>query len=501
MSIKNILLSIALTLSLAMPAFAEPSYEVSSWSTTFKEGITKDMVANATKEMAEKEKPITEAEFVLRKIKDADLKLFAESYPEATELSIADSAELTSLAPLANLKNLKILSINVEHIADLSALLGLTALEHIKVNYKGEGQDLKWMSKLTNLNKVEIAAKGLSSLEGIPSAPAVKEFSVSYAVVPHLDFLVKGMPNIEDLDVRYSNIADLTSISGLANLKEFNAYGATVKDFSPLVANPKLELVYYYAVKEADFSSLGKLKQVKSLNGGLTSLSTIEWMQDMPNLKEISFFSETVTDYTPLKNAPNLEKLHLWSMKKPLGDLAFLSTLPNLKELTIDSMEGVTNFDALSHLQRLEELTLNGNNEDEGLAMSLTSLAKLKNIKDIYITEEYVESIDVKGLPMLYNLVISEANVGENQKALDLANVKDLPELRKLDLSESNVTNFNALANMPMLTTLNLAKTQGITDLNNLKAFPKLTNLTVSKDAFTAEQLAVLPATVRITQR
>ncbi len=501
MKINNIFLSVIFAFSLSIPAFAEPSYSVNSWAIEFKEAVNSDMIEKATKEMATKKVLAEKTEFKLSKIKDADLKAFAKAFPQATEVSISNSEEITNIAPIANLKNLKEVYINLEHIADMSALAGLTALEKIKVHYKGEGQDLKWMSKLINLNKIDIRAKNLASIEGLPTATAAKEVIIAYAIIPSLEPLVKAMPNIEDLNVNYSKISDLTPIKGLANLEEFNAYGATIKDFSPLAENPKLELVYYYAVKEADFSSLGKLKQIKDLNGGLTSLATIDWLQDMPKLKSMSFFSEYVTDYSFLKNAPNLEELHLWSMRKPLGDLAFLSNLKNLKELRIESMDGVTNFEAIANLQKLEELTLRENNEDEKTSISLGFLAKLTNIESIYISEQYVESIDVRGLASLDDLDLSKVNIGENQKPLDLSNVKDLPELRSLKLSEINVVNFNAVSNMPELTSINIAKANGITDLSNLAKLPKLKSLTVTKGAFTDAQLSVLPKNVKIYQR
>ncbi len=501
MSIKNIFISIALTLSLAMPAFAEPSYEVSQSSIKFEEAVTADMIEKVNSEMLEKKSVQEKVSFRLSKIKDADLEAFVAAYPQATDINISSSEDLTSIAPLAKLKNLKNLRLNAEKVTDLSALSELTALELIIADYNAEGKDLKWMTKLNKLNTVELVATGLTSLEGIVSSQTIKKIKIEAAILANLDLMVNAMPNIEVLNIRYSKVDDLSSVQALANLKELNAYGASIKDFSPLAGNPKLETISYYAVKDADFSSLGKLKQIKTFDGGLTSLASIDWLQDMPNLKSIDFFAEYVTDYTPLKNAPNLEKLKFWSMRTPLGDLAFLATLPNLKELTIDSMEGVTNFEALALAQKLEDITLRDINEKDKTSAALTSLAKLPNMKDIYIDGAYIENIDVKGLQLLHSLVISEANMGENQNALDLSNVKDLPELRKLDLSESNVTNFNALSNMPILSTLNLTKTKGITDLSNLKAFPKLTSLTVSKDAFTEEQLAVLPETVKITQR
>ncbi len=69
----------------------------------------------------------------------------------------------------------------------------------------------------------------------------------------------------------------------------------------------------YYAVKDADFNTLGKLTQVKELKGGLTRLDNISWVAGLPNLKKFDVFAEYVTDYSPLAKS-KVENFQIWSM-------------------------------------------------------------------------------------------------------------------------------------------------------------------------------------------
>ena len=77
------------------------------------------------------------------------------------------------------------------------------------------------------------------------------------------------------------------------------SYGATVADFSPLAQSPKLKRLNYYAVKSDNFASLGALKQVSELDGGLTKLADISWVAGLPNLKTFDVFAEHVTVMLP----------------------------------------------------------------------------------------------------------------------------------------------------------------------------------------------------------
>jgi len=85
---------------------------------------------------------------------------------------------------------------------------------------------------------------------------------------------------------------------------------------------------------------------------------------------------------------------------------------------------------------------------------------------------------------------------------VDVAFLKDLANLQKLEiLGETNVVNFDAVAACEKLTSVNLNKAKGITSLAPLKKLPALKNVSVTKDAFSEEELAGFDEKVKVNAR
>ena len=158
---------------------------------------------------------------------------------------------------------------------------------------------------------------------------------------------------------------------------------AELADFTPLASCPKLDRVNFYAAKlpPAGYASLGALKQVKKFHGGLTKMTSIEWMKQVPQAEEVKIFAEKIPDLTPIASLPNLTYLRLWNMdggslSTAVGDLAFLSGNKKLKKLELPGSRYV-NTDALAALPLLETVDLYGAKNPVSVAFA-TRLPKLK---------------------------------------------------------------------------------------------------------------------------
>ena len=393
--------------------------------------------------------------FSLSKIKDDDLAALCAAYPATTDLSIRDSAGLTSIAPVAGLKGLTSMRLEGSHkVADLTPLAGLTGMQSLDLTGSEFAPDLKWMSAMTKLTRVTVkgynASKKITSFEGIPSLPALKSVNLGNTTPADLTPLVSALPALETLDLSYCVIKDLSPLAKLARLKELNLYGAEVKDFSPLAGAAALRKLTYYAVTGADFSTLGKLTQVENLQGGLTKLADISWVADLPNLREFRVFAEYIKDYTPLAKT-KVEHFTIWNMRETV-DLTQLSGATSFSYLKLWGLKKATGFEGLATLVNIKELTIDDVNQKEGIPV-------------------------------------------------DMSFVKTLANVEKLTLTSSNVINFDAVAACVKLTSVDLNKSIGITSLAALKKLPALKTLTVAKDAFPAAELEGFDAKVRITQR
>ena len=431
-------------------ALAEPSVKLSSNTFTIAEGVTDAILEQIKADIGKVDK--AKLAFELKKIKNEDLAKLVAAFPEMTSLNISDSKELDSLAPVAALKNLTSIRTSSIAVADLAPLAGLTQLKSLELSGDQFGPDLKWMTGLTNLTNISISAgKKLTSFEGIPSLPALKRIYIHGAAPADLTPLVTALPGLEYLTLNGCTIADLTPLTALAKLEDLSLYGSTLKDFSPLAGCAKLRKLSYYAVKEADFATLGKLTQLETLHGGLTELADISWIENLDtNLRKFNVFSERVKDYSPLAKT-KVDHFTIWSMKVPV-DLTSLGGATTLTFFKIWSMDkGVTAFEALGKLTALKEVVINGVNKKEG--------------------------------------------------SVDVAFLATLPDLEKLELSDSPIVNFDAVAACTKLTLVDLAKATGITSLAPLKKLPDLKYLTVTKGAFSDEELTGFGEKVKINQR
>ena len=455
----------------APSAEAAPSAKRSGSSIQIKEAVDDNAISVIKAEKAKLQKGLVVS---LEKIGDADLARLCDAFPDIKGISIRGNKELTSLAPLAKLTQLTSVDISeTVQVTDYSPLSSLTGLTELKVRSDGMSGDLKWMTPLVNLKKVDISSKNLTSFEGIPSLPSLKTASFHYASPADLTPLVTSLPNLTSLHLNYCTLADLAPLAKLANLDFLSFYGATVADFSPLAQSPKLKRLNYYAVKSDNFASLGALKQVSELDGGLTKLADISWVAGLPNLKTFDVFAEHVTDYSPLTKT-NVENFTIWNMRTPVGDLGVIGQMPMLKKLKLWSVEGATNSAGLASLANLESFTITTDfNKKGGEAFDLAATAGWNKVRDISIEGADVINADKIGaLPELMQVKLSKVNQ-RSGAAVDVSGFAKAPKLGLLTIYDCTVSGLESFAT-PKLRRINLRNVKGITSLEGLKSCPDL---------------------------
>lgn len=190
---------------------------------------------------------------------------------------------------------------------------------------------------------------------------------------------------IESLRFSYSQIADLTPLAGLTELSEVDFYGAEIADFSPLAACPKLRQIGFYAAKctPEGYASLGNLKQVTKFHGGLTKMTSLAWVRQVPQATELKIFAEKIPDLTPIQSLPNLTYLRVWNMDGgnlscALGDLALLANNKQLRRLELPGSR-YSNLEALAALTELESLDLSYAKQPVDVSV-VARLPKLKRL-------------------------------------------------------------------------------------------------------------------------
>ncbi len=295
--------------------------------------------------------------------------------------------------------------------------------------------------------EVVVDESEVTSLSALAPMKNLTRLALKNMSLPDLTPLA-SLTTLEKLDFSYSAIANLTPVGSLPNVTYISFYGASLADFSPLASMPKLNEIWFYAVKtsEAGYQSLGNLKQVKVFHGGLTKMTSLAWVANVPQIEELHVFAEPIADFSPVATAKNLTFFRAWDIstkglhKRPLGDISFLASCPKLTTVELPSCE-FTGLEALARLPQLQSVDLT----------SATS-------------------------------------------PLDLAPLAGAAALEKVDIGGSTVSHAEVLASLPKLKTLRMSKTKGVTSILPFGAAPSLTSLTVKEGAFPPQEIAAVNA-------
>lgn len=249
----------------------------------------------------------------------------------------------------------------------------------------------------------------------------------------------------KELALRYSKLKNLAPIASMPSLQALDCYGSEVESFAPLADAKQLQTIGFYAVVplgsgEACYSSLGKLKQVKNFHGGLTKMTSLEWLKEVPQAEELKIFSESIGSFEPITALPNLKYIRIWNMKATRLSSAFgsLKVLANAKKLTKLEVPGseVTDFDVLGTLPELKLVDLTAACDvDLGFVKNLTKL------EDLRLPDDRKKTIKVTNFEALFNHPsIRRVNIGRCANTLPVAGLENCPNLRSVSVVKDHCT-------------------------------------------------------------
>ena len=313
--------------------------------------------------------------------------------------------------------------------------------------------------------------------------------------------VLAAFPEASSVEIRYSSIDDMSVVAALQNLKSADFYGSTVSDFAPLAACKKLEKLNYYAVKAPQkvFDTLGELVQLKELEGGLSGVESLAFLEKLTKLEYFRVFAEAVDDLSPIGKLASLKHVNIWNMDgrklsgkviPEAGDLKYLAACTKMDQLELPG-SSYSNLESLSGLTSVTKLDLGGAWKDIDVSFA-KGFSKLS-----YFSARLAHG-KVSGLEALAGKPIKKAELGGDFE-VDVSFAKDCAKLGTIVLSSASmkttrkVMNFSALAGHPAITSLNVIGAEGV-DFETVKSLPRLQSLSYSKGAFTDAQIAELTA-------
>ena len=184
----------------------------------------------------------------------------------------------------------------------------------------------------------------------------------------------------------------------------------------------------------------------------------------MNYLQTLNASGVNIDSLQSLSSLTMLQSVNLSGSRFPVGDLAVLGSLPDLRQLDLSSC-GLSTIAGLEGAQSLTTLYLNNN--------TLRNLSPLSGI--VTLTELYLQR----------NAII------------DLGALNGLSELKKLNVSYNSITTMGSASGLQKLTWLDISNN----NLNNLAGMDKLTNLSyLNLSANALENIDTLAGCVNLTE-
>lgn len=214
-----------------------------------------------------------------------------------------------------------------------------------------------------------------------------------------------------------------------------------------------------YASQLAKVIELGN----DGIDGEIRSLKDLEYL---PNLQTLRINGELlIEDYAPLSGLTALRILSMSGCALSDTDLAHISGLTSLTELSINDNH-ITSLTDLSQLTALEFL-----NASENELTTTVDIAAFPALRYLHLTDN--ELYDLNGLTELTELLYLDIT---KNSVTDLEPLAGLTKLEELYLRGNRPSNVKKLSNLPALTRLDLSNCglASLSVVNNFKALKAL---------------------------
>lgn len=250
--------------------------------------------------------------------------------------------------------------------ANLNAFVGLELLDSPNITY--EAGDLKDLKLLRGL-----ACKSTPmALINVISSP--EQLNRLHLTLPPVSDTLEGLQYFSELQTL-----------------EISAQNSSVSNAGRIADLDKLDSLTYIDAGELwDFSFLSDLPTLNSLTLSAPSLPDLNFVYNMPELQNLSFYSSDVTDLQPLTAAADTLTSLDMSFNTFITDYSPLTEMTNLRYLTMDYCD-LTDVSFASELENLTQLSIQSN--------QITSLEPLKDLPYLTCVQTYYTPIvDYAGL-------------------------------------------------------------------------------------------------------
>ena len=395
-----------------------------------------------------------------------------KNYSDSQLATLVNSTEVTKLRLRnnSNLGNTNFSSLDIETQNKIKDRLGENATSNdAYLRYV--------LSTLTNMQYL--------SLEGVTNLSS-------------LDF-IKYMPNLIELDIRNTNITDLSILEDLTNENQLQQFGVlAINNVAIDLTKIQNTISNLYSRKSGFWSTIHDYERGGLKIGNSTLMKSLENCTQITKLKleMLITLKNEIFDFSNCRNLTQYNGVYIASVIKlpntvtsVLGehsqfpifeDNSTISSL-NINNCSETTQEGFENMlNSLSTCTTLRNFSTNN-------IYNVTSLEGISNLKNcnlnsIYIYPRYEILEDISDLENLYS-----SNCSINTIQIETGNIKELPDLSNLNVTnlkliDMQLENIDGLRNNKTIKNLNL-KNNKIQNIESLENLTTLTELNLSNNS------------------
>ncbi len=198
-----------------------------------------------------------------------------------------------------------------------------------------------------------------------------------------------------DVSIIYQNLLRFK-----AQTKVDISWNMSITNLNPLTELTELKEIYFSNTLIDDVSPLRNLNDLEYIECSGSKVNSLEPLRYASNLKEINCLATAIGDVDVISNLKNLIKLNIGETR--VTNIDTLAVLTNISQLDLTNLQ-LDDFGALSTMENLTYLNLSGTN-----ILSLEALSDLSNLQNLNIGNTQIN--DVEPLKSLTGLSILQAN-------------------------------------------------------------------------------------------
>jgi hypothetical protein len=197
--------------------------------------------------------------------------------------------------------------------------------------------DLNFLKRLPSLRK--LSADCLRNAKGIEVVKELKNLEtlgVGIFELNNFDFLNEINPNLKQLYLHQTR-SKKPRIDAIARFVELE--------------------VLYLESQSKGIESINSLKKLQKITLRSISTPNLNYLNALEQLWSVDIKLGGIKDFQALKSLPDLKYLELWQVRE-LSDISFISDLPSLQNLFIQSLPNVEELPSLDKLLKLRRINL-----------------------------------------------------------------------------------------------------------------------------------------------